>query len=65
MIVKNLRVFLQNIWKNKIFTDTLLEINKDFNIIPIQEPLWSTLHSIPSSLSEKGEEIVKAFNHPN
>ena len=38
MIVKNLRIFSQNIQKNKLLTDTLLEINKDFDIILIQEP---------------------------
>ena len=65
MIVKNFRVFLQNVWKNKLLTDILLDINKDFNIIPIQEPLWSTLCSIPSSLSKEGEKIIRAPNHPN
>ena len=63
--MKNLRVFSQNIWKNKFLTDILLEINKNFDIILIQESLWSNLCSIPSLLSEKGEKIVRAPNHPN
>jgi len=38
MILKNLRVFSQNFQKNKFLTDIVLQINKDFNIIFIQEP---------------------------
>jgi len=38
MIIKNLGIFSQNIQKNKTLTNTLLEFNKDFNIIFIQEP---------------------------
>ena len=53
MILKNLRLFSQNVWKNKLLTDTVLEINKDFNIILIQESLWSTIWSIPSSTSKE------------
>ena len=63
MILKNLRVFSQNVWKNKILTNTVLEINKDFNIILIQEPSWSTIWSISSSMSEEDETIIGAPNH--
>ena len=35
MIMKNLKVFLQNIWKNKSLTDNLLETNKEFDIFHI------------------------------
>ena len=42
-----------------------MEINRDFNIIFIQEPPWLTICSIPSSLSNEGETIVGASNHPN
>jgi len=65
MILKNLRVFSQNVWKNKSLTNTLLKMNKDFDIIFIRKPLWSTIHSIPSSLSKGGKIIVEAPNHPN
>jgi len=37
----------------------------DFNIIFIQEPLWSTIYSIPSSSSNKGKTIIGAPNHLN
>jgi len=33
MILKNLKLFSQNVWKNWIFTETLLETNEDFDII--------------------------------
>ena len=33
MIIKNIKLFLQNIWKNRILTDIILETNKDFDII--------------------------------
>ena len=30
MIIKNLKIFLQNIWKNRLLTDIILENNKNF-----------------------------------
>ena len=39
MIIKNLKIFLQNVGKNKILTNIILENNKNLNIIFIQEPL--------------------------
>jgi len=65
MILKNLRLFSQNVWKNKLLTDTVLEINKDFNIILIQESLWSTIRSIPSLTSKEDKTIVEVPNHPD
>jgi len=38
MILKSLKIFSQNVHKNRLLTDTLLENNKDFDIIFIQEP---------------------------
>jgi len=39
MIIKNLKIILQNVGKNKILTNIILENNKNLNIIFIQEPL--------------------------
>ena len=39
MIVKNLKIFLQNIHKNSLIINTLLETLNQFDIILIQEPL--------------------------
>jgi len=65
MILKKLKVFLQNIGKNKLLTNILLEINKDFNIILIQKPSWLTIQAISSSSNKKGKIIIEASNHPN
>jgi len=64
MIIKNIKLFSQNIYKNRILTNTILETKKYFDIIFIQEPPWSTIWSIPSS-SKEGKVAVDAPNHPN
>jgi len=33
MILKSLNPFLQNVWKNRLLTDTILENNKNFDIL--------------------------------
>jgi len=62
MIFKSLKLFSRNIHKNRILTDTILENNKNFNILFIQKPPWSIIHSILSSTSEE-EEIIGAPNY--
>ena len=37
MIVKDLKIFSQNIWKNYFIINTILKVNYNFNIIFIQE----------------------------
>ena len=63
MIIKILKAFLQNVHKNRLLTDTLLENNKDINIIFIQELSWSFICSILCSMSEKEEIIVGIPNY--
>ena len=63
MILKSLKILSQNVHKNRLLTDTLLENKKDFNILFIQEPPWSIICSILSSISKEEEEIVDAPNH--
>ena len=41
MIIKNLKIFSQNVCKNQFLTKLILENNKNVNIIFIQEPSWS------------------------
>jgi len=65
MIMKEIKIFLQNIHKNILLTNTILETYKEFNIIFIQELPWSILCFIPSSTSEEGENLVGVPNHPN
>ena len=65
MIIKEIKILLQNICKNNLLTNTILEVQKEFDIIFIQEPPWSFIQSIPSSLNEEGEKLVGVPNHPN
>ena len=39
MNLKFLKILLQNVCKNALIVQTLLETQKDYNIILIQEPL--------------------------
>jgi len=65
MILKNLSIFLQNVCKNKLFTDSILETKKNFNIFLIQELSWNVIYSIPSFTSEEGDKVVGASDYPN
>jgi len=38
MIVRNLKIFLQNVRKNLLVINTILETHNHFDIILIQEP---------------------------
>jgi len=63
MIIKNIEIFSQNVQKNRLLTDMILESNKEFDIIFIQEPPWSFIQSISSLLSEGEESLVGTSNH--
>jgi len=65
MIYDNLKLYSQNIHKNSLIVNTILETQLSFNIIFIQEPPWSVIQSIPSSTSCKGEELVGVTYHLN
>jgi len=65
MILNNLRIFSQNIRKNNLIIKTILEVNNNFNIIFIQEPSWTTIKSIPSSVDSEGVPLVGVVNHSN
>ena len=65
MILKDLKVFSQNVWKNNFLINTILEVNQDFDIIFIQELLWTTLRTISSSTNSKGIPLLGVPNHPN
>ena len=43
MIFKDIEIFSQNICKNSLLINTILEVNSSFNIIFIQELSWSTI----------------------
>ena len=65
MICKEIKIFSQNVQKNFLLINTILEVKTNFDIIFIQEPSWSLIHSIPSSSNCKEETLVGIVNHPN
>ena len=65
MIINNIKIFLQNVWKNNLIVNTILKVNIDFDIIFIQELSQSTICSIHSSRNCEGESLVGIVNHPN
>ena len=65
MIIRNLKVFSQNVCKNSIITNTILKTHSHFNILLIQEPPWSEIRKIPSSSNCDGEPLMGTSHHPN
>ena len=65
MILKDLKIFSQNIQKSNFLINMVLEVNQDFDIIFIQELSWTTLRTIPSSANSKGIPLLGVPNHPN
>ena len=65
MMIQNLKVFSQNVQKNSLIVNVLLETLTQFNIIFIQESPWSEIRKIPSALNSKGEDLVEMAYHPN
>ena len=60
-----LKFFSQNIRKNKLIVNTILEIQFSYDIIFIQKSLWSIICSVPSSNNYEGEPLVGIPHHPN
>ena len=65
MILKNLKIFSQNVRKNNFIINMILEVNYNFNVIFIQEPSWTTIRSIPSLDNCEGIPLVDVVNYPN
>jgi len=65
MIVKDIKIFLQNICKNNFIIKIILEIQILFNIIFIKESSWSFIYLLFSSKNFKGEELVGVPNYLN
>ena len=65
MIYNNLKIYLQNVYKNVLIINTILETHFYFDIILIQEPPWSIIYSIPSSTCSEEDILVRAPHHPN
>jgi len=65
MIIKDLKIFLQNVQKNNLIVNIIFEMKFEFDIIFIQESSWTTICLIPSIRNSKGEDLVGIQNHPN
>jgi len=65
MIVDNLKIISQNIHKNAFSINLILEIYSHFDIILLQESLWSIIRSILSSTCHEEENLIGSPNHPN
>jgi len=65
MIKNNLKIFLQNVRKNKVLTDIILETQKNSaNVIFIQEPPRSLIRCTPSHSNPIGDLLYGTPNHP-
>ena len=65
MIFDNLKIFSQNVRKNAFIINTILETYSHFDVILLQEPLWSIICTISSSTYCEGEALVGSPKHPN
>jgi len=65
MIVKNLKILSQNVCKNSLIINTLLETQIQFDIILIQEPPWSEIRKVPSSSNSEGKALMGTSHHSN
>ena len=66
MIKETLKIFSQNVRKNKTLMNTILENNKNnMNIIFIQEPPKSLICYVLSHTDPTGDPIYGTPNHPD
>jgi len=64
MIKDNLKIFSQNVRKNKVLTDIILETQKNStDIIFIQESSRSLIQCIPSHSNPMGDLLYGIPNH--
>ena len=60
-----IHIYSQNVQKNYVLVDSLLESQKDLcDILSIQEPLWDFIQFVPFTISSSGQEIISAPIHP-
>ena len=57
-----IRIYSQNVRKNYVLVDSLLE--SQYDILFIQEPPWNFIRFAPSTSSPGGQEVVGAPIHP-
>jgi len=65
MIKDNLKIFSQNVRKNKVLTNIILETQKNSaDVIFIQKPPRSLIRYIPSHSNPMGDPLYGTSNHP-
>jgi len=66
MIKETLKIFSQNVRKNKILMSIILENNKNTtDVILVQEPPKSLIQHVPSHTDPLGDPIYSTSNHPD
>jgi len=65
MIIKSLKIFSQNVQKNRALVDLILKTQNNFDILFIQEPSWILICAISNSLSKEDDKVVGILNHLN
>ena len=65
MKLNSLKILLQNVQKNSLIVQTLLETQKDFDIILIQEPPWSEIWKVLSLSNSEEDPFIGTSHHPN
>jgi len=66
MIKHNLHIYSQNARKNKILTDSILEMQKNLlDIIFIQEPPRFLIWHAPSHTNPNSDPVYGISNHPD
>jgi len=65
MIKQSLKIFSQNVRKNKVLTNIILENNKNStDIVFIQEPPRSLIRRVPSHTNPAGDPTFGTPNYP-
>ena len=65
MNLKSLKILSQNVHKNTLIIQTLLETQKDYDIILIQESPWSEIWKVLSPSNSEGDPLISTSHHPN
>ena len=64
-ITNTIHIYSQNVQKNYVLVDSLLESQKDlYNILFIQEPPWNFIQFAPFTTSPSGQEVIGTAIHP-
>jgi len=60
-----LRIYSQNVRKNYVLVNSLLESQKDlYDILFIQKPPWNLIHFAPSTTTSRSNEVISAPIYP-